>query len=176
MRIYRSAAADIAIPDVTITELVFAGLAGREDAPALIDGPTGRVLTGAEFRDRVERLAGGLAARGIGAGACGRRSMRRTMPEWCVVFHAVAWAGGTVTTLNPSYTAEEVRHQLRDAGAELLVTVPALLPAARAGAAGTGVREIAVIGAAEGARAARGADGRADAGAGRRSIRRGAWW
>ena len=42
-------------------------------------------------------------------------------------------------------------HQLRDAGAELLVTVPALLPAAQAGAAGTGVREIAVIGAAEGA-------------------------
>jgi 4-coumarate--CoA ligase len=68
-----------------------------------------------------------------------------------VVFHGTLWAGGTVTTLNPSYTAEEVAHQLRDAGAELLVTTPALLEVARAGAAGTRVREVAVIGGAAGA-------------------------
>ena len=68
MRIYRSGEAEISIPDVSITELAFAGREGREGAPALIEGPTGRVVTGAEFRDRVERLAGGLLARGLGAG------------------------------------------------------------------------------------------------------------
>ena len=101
--------------------------------------------------------------------------MAPNQPDWCVVFHAVAWAGGTVTTLNPSYTAEEVGHQLRDAGAELLVTVPALLPAARAGAAGTGVREIAVIGAAEGAMPLEALLGEpiAGAGAGRSGAERG---
>ena len=121
----------------------------------------------------MERLAGGLLARGLGAGHV-MAIMAPNSPEWAVVFHGVAWAGGTVTTLNPSYTAEEVRHQLRDSGAELLVTVPALLAAARAGAAGTGVREIAVIGAAEGASPLEALMGE-PLGRRRRSIRRGAW-
>ncbi len=150
MRIYRSGIADIAIPEVSITEFVFAGRQGREAEPALIDGTTGETVTGAEFRDRVERLAGGLRARGLGVGHV-VAIMAPNHPEWTVAFHGVAWSGGTVTTLNPSYTADEVKHQLRDSAAELLITVPALLAVARAGAEGTGVREIAVIGAAEGA-------------------------
>ena len=175
MRIYRSAAAEIAIPDVTITDFVFAGLAGREDAPALIDGPTGRVMTGAEFRDRVERMAGGLAARGIGPGHV-VAIHAPNQPDWCVVFHAVAWAGGTATTLNPSSTAAEVGHQLRDAAAELLVTVPALL----AGGAGGGGRHGRPPDRGDrgggGGVAARG-DARGSGCRGRcRSIRGGAWW
>ena len=62
MRIYRSGQAEIPIPDVSITELAFAGLAGREDAPALIDGPTGRVVTGGRV-PRPGRAAGGRACR-----------------------------------------------------------------------------------------------------------------
>jgi acyl-CoA synthetase (AMP-forming)/AMP-acid ligase II len=58
----------------------------------------------------------------------------------------VAWGGGTITTINPTYTAPEVRHQLNDSGATLLVTIPAFLDTARAAVEGTGVREIAVIG------------------------------
>jgi 4-coumarate--CoA ligase len=148
MRIYRSAYADIHIPDVAITELAFAGLKGREGAPVLVDGPTGQVLTGGGFRDRVTRLAGGLAARGIGPGSVVAIHAPNG-PDWCVAFHAVAWAGGTVTTLNPSYTIEEIGHQLRDAGAALLITAPALHATARAAAEGTAVREIAVIGSAD---------------------------
>ncbi len=151
MRVYRSSFADLTIPDLSITELVFAGLKGREDEPALICGITERTLTGAEFRDRVERLAGGLTARGLAPGKV-VAIFAPNHPDFCVVFHAVAWAGGTVTTLNPSYTAEEVRYQLRDSGATLLVTVPALVETARTAAEGTGI-ELAVIGAAEGATA-----------------------
>ena len=150
MRIYRSSYAEIEIPNIPITELVFAGLRGREGEPALIEGPTGRAVTGGEFRERVERLAGGMSARAIGPGHVAAIHAPN-LPEWCQVFHATVRAGATVTTLNPSYTAEEVNHQLRDAGAELLVTVPALLGTARAGAVGTAVREIVVIGTAEGA-------------------------
>nr|MBA3325943.1 AMP-binding protein [Paracoccaceae bacterium] len=141
---------DVTIPELSITERVFAGLAGRADEPALIDGPSGRVLSVAALMDRTRRLAGGLAARGFGAG-CVVAIMAPNLPEYAVLFHAVAWAGGTVTTINPTYTADELRYQLRDSGAALLVTVPALLETARAGAAGTGVREIATLGAAEGA-------------------------
>ena len=42
MTIHRSPFPDIAIPEQTISACVFAGFAGREDEPVLIDGPTGR--------------------------------------------------------------------------------------------------------------------------------------
>jgi acyl-CoA synthetase (AMP-forming)/AMP-acid ligase II len=69
-----------------------------------------------------------------------------------VVFHGVAYAGGVVTTINPTYTEREVHHQLLDAGARLMVTVAPFLDMARAAAEGTGVEEVLVIGEAEGAR------------------------
>ncbi len=150
MTIYRSPFPDVAIPDLSITELIFAGIEGRADLPALIEGPTGRAVTGGALRAGIERLAGGLSARGLKRGEV-VAILAPNLPEFVEAFHAVAWAGGTVTTLNPSYTADEIRHQLRDSGAGLLITTPGLLAVARAGAEGTGAAEIAVIGAAEGA-------------------------
>ena len=47
-------------PGGTITERVFRGLEGRDDAPALIEGASGRVLTAGALREAVCRLAGGL--------------------------------------------------------------------------------------------------------------------
>jgi len=55
-------------------------------------------------------------------------------------------AGATVTTVNPTYTANEVHHQLTDSGASLLVTIPMFLDVATAGAEGTGVTDIFVLG------------------------------
>lgn len=150
MAVHRSPYPDVAIPATTITEHVLAGLAGAEDDPAFLDGPTGRTLTGAEFRDRVARLAGGFAARGIGPGAV-VALMAPNAPDFAAVFHAVARAGGAVTTINPASTAEEARRQMRDAGARLAVAGEALAPLVRAAAEGTAVAEIVVIGAAEGA-------------------------
>jgi 4-coumarate--CoA ligase len=150
MTIYRSPYPGVEIPDQGITDCVLAGLTGREAEPALIDGVTGRVLTGGEVIAGVRRLAGGLAARGIGPGQV-VAVLAPNLPDYAVVFHGVALAGAAMTPVNPSYTAEEVAYQLRDAGAVLLVTVPGLLEVARAAVAGTKVAEIAVIGEAEGA-------------------------
>ncbi len=148
---YTSPYADVPLTDHSITERVFAGLVNRPDEVVLTDGITGATLTAAAFMDQVRRLAGGLAAAGFGKGSV-IALMAPNMPEYCVVFHAVAWAGGTITTLNPTYTAAEVKHQLNDSQATMLITVPAFLETARAGAAGTGVGEVVVIGAADGAR------------------------
>ena len=59
-------------------------------------------------------------------------------------------AGGTVTTINPTYTGREVHHQLVDSGATRLVTIPAFLETATAAIEDTAVTEIFVIGEAEG--------------------------
>ena len=143
---------DVAIRDISITDRVFEGLAADPDRIVLIDGPSGAAMTGAVLMDRVRRLAGGLLAQGFGRGQV-VALMAPNMPDYVVVFHAVALAGGTITTINPTYTAAELQHQLTDSGAILLVTVPAFLATAEAGAAGTQVRHIAVIGGAEGAAA-----------------------
>jgi len=143
--IHRSLRADISVPDVSIAEHVFAGLQGRESLPALIDGASGRVMTGAELIGSARRFAGTLAARGVGPGKV-VALMAPNCPEFAVVFYGTALAGATITTVNPSYTAQELRHQLADSGAVLLVVPPPLLPLAAEAAAGTAVAEIVALG------------------------------
>lgn len=143
MTIYKSTFPDVALSDKTITQRVFEGIA--PDRTVLIDGPSGRSMTGAQFIDAVKSLAGGLAARGWGAGKT-VALMAPNIPEYCVVFHASAWAGGTITTINPTYTAPEVHHQLTDAGADVLVTVAMFADTAKEAIKGTNVQEIVIIG------------------------------
>lgn len=133
MTIYTSPFPDVPVTDLSITERVFRGLEGRAEERVLTDGPTGRGLTAHAFMDQVKTMAGGLTAAGFGKGHT-VAIMAPNIPEYCVIFHAVAWAGGTITTLNPTYTANEVAHQLKDAGAEMLLTIPDFVETARDGA------------------------------------------
>lgn len=151
MSIFTSPYPDVAIAEQTITQRVFAGLADRLDQTVLTDGFSGQSLTAAEFMEQVKSLAGGLIAHGMGQGHV-VALMAPNLPEYCVIFHAVAWAGGTVTTLNPSYTASEISHQLQSSGAEVLITVPDFLATAQEGAKGSAVAEVIVIGEAAGVR------------------------
>jgi 4-coumarate--CoA ligase len=132
------------VPEISVTEYVFRGTDRMGDESILTCGVTGKRYTGKTFRSRVERLAGGLSAAGFGAGKV-VALMAPNMPEYAAIFHAVAWAGGTITTINPTYTPAELKHQLTHSGASLLITVPAFLETATSGAEGTGVTRIAVI-------------------------------
>jgi acyl-CoA synthetase (AMP-forming)/AMP-acid ligase II len=143
---YPSRHGTVEVDAVSITEKLFEGLAGREDEVAITDGATGRALTAGALMGQIKRLAGGLTERGVLPGGT-VAILAPNLPEYPVVFHGVAWGGGTVTTINPTYTAPEIHHQLVDAGAVMLVTVPAFVDAARAAAEGTGVRDIVIIGA-----------------------------
>ena len=136
----------VAIDAVSITQKLMEGLVGRRDAPAIIDGPSGQAMSAGQMIDRIQRLAGGLTERGVLPGGT-VAILAPNMPDYPVVFHGVAWGGGTVTTINPSYTAPEITYQLNDAGAVMLVTVPAFAEIARKAAEATGVRDIVVIGA-----------------------------
>jgi acyl-CoA synthetase (AMP-forming)/AMP-acid ligase II len=145
MTIFKSRFEDVALRDISITERVFEGLRNRPSEVVLTDGTTGRTLTAEQFIDQVESLAGGLTARGMGAGHT-IALMAPNCPEYCVIFHAVAFTGGTITTINPTYTASEVRHQLQDSRAEFLITVPMFLDTAREALSETSVTDIATIG------------------------------
>lgn len=79
-------------------------------------------VTFADFQARVERLAAGLAALGLGRGdALGIWMPNR--PSWFVAQHACARLGVVVVALNPRYKAHELEYILRDSDARaLLVT------------------------------------------------------
>ena len=55
------------------------------------------------------------------------------------------WVGGVITTANPAYTAEELTHQLKDAGAKAIVTQKAFLETALKAAKAAGIDEDRVI-------------------------------
>lgn len=142
--IHTSLLPDVEIPDTLLTPFVLRHAERLADKPALVDGVSGRTLTYGEFANAVKALAGGLKARGFGKGDV-LAIMAPNLPEYAVAFHGTAWAGATVTTINPTYTAHEVQHQLKDSGASLLVTVSMFLPIAKEAVAGTGVTSIFTI-------------------------------
>ena len=149
MTIYTSSLPDITIPDVSVTDYVLRNAERLGDKIAFIEGPTGRSMSYRSFEHQVRSLAGGLKARGVGPGTTWA-IMSPNIPEYGVVFHGLALAGATVTTLNPTYGPEEIAHQLKDAGASVIVTIGMFEPVAREAAAEVGITEIVVMGPGDG--------------------------
>ena len=151
MAVFEPRVAEVASPDLTITERVFQGLDESANRVVVVDGATGETRTGTEVKTRIARFAGGLTAAGLAPGRV-IALLAPNVPDYATVFHGVAFAGGTVTTMNPTYTAPEIHHQLIDSGAIALVTIPAFVEVAREAMEGTQATELIVIGEADGAR------------------------
>ena len=88
---------------------------------ALVDTSCGRRFTYAEYGDAVESVACGLLAAGIKAGDVIAIFLPNSW-EFCVAYHAATLAGAIPTLLNPTYREREVRYQLENSGAVLLIT------------------------------------------------------
>ena len=145
MIIHRSPLPDVQIPDVTITEFVLREAGRVPDRPALVDGPSGRTYTYAQLAGAIYSFAGGLQARGLGPGST-IALMSPNIPEFAIVFHGAAVAGVAVSTVNPTYTAEEVAFQLKDSGSCLLITIAMFAETATRAAQESGVDEVVIIG------------------------------
>ena len=95
----------------------------RRNGPktAIVDGSCGRRLTYAEYGEKVEALARGLIAAGVRPGDVVAIFLFNSW-EFCTAFHATQLAGAIPTLLNPTYREREVRYQLENSGASLLIT------------------------------------------------------
>lgn len=102
-----------------ITGFVLQRASELADQPAVVDGQGEWSLTFGQLVQSVYSLAGGLAAGGFQRGDVAAL-IAPNSPWYPVVFHAVAVAGGAVTTVNPTYGAEEIAYQLTDSGAKLV--------------------------------------------------------
>ncbi|MFG3246563.1 linear/branched/unsaturated fatty acid:CoA ligase LbuL [Streptomyces sp. NPDC048187] len=90
---------------------------GRE---ALVDVPSGRRWTYAEFGAAVDEVARGLLAKGVTKGdRVGVWAVN--CPEWVLVQYATARIGVVMVNVNPAYRAHELEYVLKQSGITLLV-------------------------------------------------------
>ncbi|AKZ58975.1 Putative long-chain-fatty-acid-CoA ligase [Streptomyces ambofaciens ATCC 23877] len=90
---------------------------GRE---ALVDVPSGRRWTYAEFGADVDEVARGLLAKGVARGdRVGIWAVN--CPEWVLVQYATARIGAVLVNVNPAYRAHELEYVLKQAGITVLI-------------------------------------------------------
>lgn len=148
--IFKSPYPDVDIPNIPLTQFLLERIQHYGDKPALIDGPSGRTITYTQLAGAIRLVAASLSQRGFGKGDV-LAIYSPNLPEYAVAFHAVSLTGGTVTTVNPLYTADELAYQLNDSGANYLLTISLFLENAQAAAAKSGVTDIFTFDPADGA-------------------------
>ena len=140
---------DVEIPNLSVPEFVLAAGKDRPDAPALIDGLKGDVITHGQLAAYVDRVAANLHARGLRKGDVVAVFCPNT-PWFPVVFHGIAAAGCVMSPINSLYTPDEIAFQLKDSGAKILITISLFLDRAKAAAEKSPLDEIVVLDGAEG--------------------------
>ena len=101
----------------------------------------GSVLTYQELWDGVKTFAAGLSRLGLRKGnVCAL--MLPNSPQYVISYYACQLLGVTVTAVNPTYKALEIRHQLKDAGAKVLIVLDAIFQEAEKGLNGTEVEHV----------------------------------
>ncbi len=93
---------------------------------ALIDTSCERRIAFAEYGTLIDSLARGFVAAGLAPGEVVAILLPNSW-EFAITYHAVTLAGGIPTLLNPSYREREIRYQLENSGAVLLVSDAPLL-------------------------------------------------
>ncbi|CAL9408867.1 linear/branched/unsaturated fatty acid:CoA ligase LbuL [Streptomyces sp. enrichment culture] len=95
-------------------------IAAHPDREALVDVPSGRRWTYAEFGAAVDEVARGLLAKGLTRGdRVGIWAVN--CPEWVLVQYATARIGVIMVNVNPAYRAHELEYVLQQSGITLLV-------------------------------------------------------
>ena len=102
-------------------DLILASCRHNSQKIALIDSSCGRRFAYSEYGDTVESLARGLVAAGLRPGEVVAIFLPNSW-EFCAAYHAATLAGAIPTLLNPTYREREVRYQLQNSGAAMLIT------------------------------------------------------
>lgn len=136
---------DVTIPQIPLYDAIFGDLSGGlANKTALIDGLTGEEMTFQELKASYERMAGALAARGVGKGDvvalhCPNHA------AFVISYFGILRSGATVTTLGSLATAEDAEKQLRAADAKMLLTTDLLGTAGMEAAQAKGIPAEGVI-------------------------------
>jgi len=100
-------------------------------------------VTFREYNEAVDRFAAALQGLGVKKGD--RVAVHLlNCPQFPIAYYAVLRIGGIVVPCNPVYTAREMRHQLKDSGAQVIVTLSLMYPIIKQIRAETDLRHVIV--------------------------------
>ncbi len=110
-------------PSLTLGELLDQVARTHPETEALIDVPSGRRLTYAQFKAQADALARGFMALGLAPGDrlalwCPNR------PEWLIAWFAAAKAGLILTSVDLTHQAQQLAYVLGQSQAKALVLAP----------------------------------------------------
>ncbi len=110
--------------DRTIGADLAVTVAAHPQSEAMVDLPSGRRWTYAQFAADVDELARGLMAAGIEAGdRVGIWSPN--CPQWVLLQYATAQVGAVLVNVNPAYRAHELAYVVEQSGMRMLVSATA---------------------------------------------------
>jgi long-chain acyl-CoA synthetase len=133
--------AHIDYPPVALSTVLEETARAHPDQPAMIF--KGNQIPYQAFNGAVDRFAAALQHLGVRKGD--RVAVHSpNCPQFPIAYYAILRIGGIVVPCNPLYTAREMKHQLGDSGAEIIVTLSALYPVIRQIRAQTSLRHVIV--------------------------------
>ncbi|BFZ63398.1 hypothetical protein YB2330_004520 [Saitoella coloradoensis] len=119
---------DVHIPDQDIITFLFDRKPACDpNAPLFVNGMTGVGCSWNQLKDLSGRFGAGLVEKLQWKKGDVLAIMTQNAVEYPIVAFGTHIASGIVTPVNPSYTAPELTHQLRNSGARILVIQPSLL-------------------------------------------------
>jgi long-chain acyl-CoA synthetase len=102
-----------------LVELLYENASSRPDDAALVYRD--ERISHAELIDRVERLAAGLAAEGIGAGDAVALLLPND-PTFIASYYAISGLGAVVVPVNPAFKQEELEFYFRQTGVRAVIS------------------------------------------------------
>jgi len=119
--------ADIDLPDnLPLHDYMLSQFSKYGDTIALVDGITGSEISYATLQTMIVKVASALVSMGFGEGDVATLCSANC-PEYVVMFLAIGATGGTVSTVNPAYTSEELGKAINQVRSKVLIISSELL-------------------------------------------------
>ena len=117
--------AELAYEDVALYELLVRAAQKHGDAPATVF--YGARLTYRQLHEQARRLAAGLVRLGVRKGDR-VAIMLPNCPQAIIAYYGALMAGAVVVQVNPLYMPRELRHQVNDSGARIMIAIDLAYP------------------------------------------------
>ncbi|OQY21769.1 MAG: long-chain fatty acid--CoA ligase [Anaerolineaceae bacterium 4572_32.1] len=128
-------------PEITMSAFLAKTASKYPDHTGLIFN--GNKIAFREYNEAVDRFAAALQGLGVQKGD--RVAIHLlNCPQFPIAYYAVLRIGGIVVPCNPLYTAREMTHQLKDSGAEVIITLSLMYPLIKQIRGETSLRHVVV--------------------------------
>ena len=119
LRLYlEGVAADVDIPDKSVPQVIDQAMEKWGDKTALVF--YGAKLSSRQLKDQIDSFATALCDLGVKKGDKVALLLLNS-PQFIIAYFGALKAGATLTPISPVYVSAEIKHQIEDSGAKIIV-------------------------------------------------------